>query len=60
VKWTSRNAPSLVNVAFYTWMSWGGKEDSLWYQGANGSESPANFGGNRLQFVHLLYAKYKE
>jgi cytochrome c peroxidase len=59
VKWTSRNAPPLVNVAFYTWMSWGGKEDSLWYQGANGSESPANFGGNRLQFVHLLYAKYK-
>lgn len=59
VKWTSRNAPSLVNVAFYQWWSWGGKEDSLWYQGANGSESGANFGGNRLAYAHLLFAKYR-
>ena len=59
VKWTSRNAPPLVNVAFYKWWSWGGKEDSLWYQGANGSESAANFSGNRLQFAHLVYDKYR-
>src|SRR5262249_10897205 len=58
VTWTTRNAPTLVNVAFYQWMSWGGKEDSLWYQGANGCESAVNFGGNRLQYAHMLYQKY--
>jgi cytochrome c peroxidase len=59
VTWTTRNAPTLVNVAYYQWMSWGGKEDSLWYQGANGCESAVNFGGNRLQYAHMLYRKYK-
>jgi cytochrome c peroxidase len=59
VKWTTRNAPTLVNVAYYQWNSWGGKEDSLWYQGANGCESGVNFGGNRLQYAHMLYVKYR-
>ncbi|HMG57038.1 MAG TPA: cytochrome c peroxidase [Kofleriaceae bacterium] len=59
VTWTTRNAPTLVNVAFYTWNSWGGKEDSLWYQGANGCESAVNFGGNRLEYAHMLYRKYR-
>lgn len=59
VTWTTRNAPTLVNIAFYQWMSWGGKEDSLWYQGANGCESPVNFGGNRLEYAHMLYRKYR-
>ena len=59
VTWTTRNAPTLVNVAFYTWNSWGGKEDSLWYQGANGCESAVNFGGNRLEYAHILYRKYR-
>jgi cytochrome c peroxidase len=58
-KWTTRNAPTLVNVAYYQWFSWGGKEDSLWYQGANGCESAVNFGGNRLQYAHMLYVKYR-
>jgi cytochrome c peroxidase len=59
VTWTTRNAPTLVNVAYYQWMSWGGKEDSLWYQGANGCESAVNFGGNRLEYAHMLYRKYR-
>jgi cytochrome c peroxidase len=59
VTWTTRNAPTLVNVAYYQWMSWGGKEDSLWYQGANGCESAVNFGGNRLQYAHIIFAKYR-
>ena len=59
VTWTTRNAPTLVNVAFYEWMSWGGKEDTLWYQGANGCESAVNFGGNRLEYAHMLYRKYR-
>ena len=59
VKWTTRNAPSLTNIAYYEWHSWGGKEDTLWYQGANGCESAVNFGGNRNQYVHMIYAKYR-
>jgi cytochrome c peroxidase len=59
VRWTTRNAPTLVNVAYYRWNSWGGKEDSLWYQGANGCESAVNFGGNRLQYAHMIYVKYR-
>lgn len=59
VKWTTRNAPTLVNVAYYEWHSWAGKEDTLWYQGANGCEAPANFSGNRLQYAHMMFVKYR-
>jgi cytochrome c peroxidase len=58
VTWTLRNTPTLVNVAFYDWTSWIGW-DSLWYQSANGCESAANFGGNRLEYAHMLYRKYR-
>lgn len=59
VSWTQRNSPSLVNAAYYKWGSWGGKDDNLWFQGANGSESSQNFAGNRLHFAHLVYRKYR-
>jgi cytochrome c peroxidase len=59
VKWTTRNSPTLVNAAFNTWWSWGGKQDTIWHQGANGCESADNFGGNRLEYAHILYAKYR-
>jgi cytochrome c peroxidase len=59
VSWTSRNSPSLVNATYYTWGAWGGKDDVLWNQAANGPESGANFAGNRLQFAHLVYQKYR-
>src|SRR4029079_12014822 len=50
---------TLVNAAFYTWGSWGGKDDTLWFQGANGCESQVNFGSNRLEYAHLIYRKYR-
>jgi len=59
VAWTARNSPTLVNAAFYTWFSWGGKDDTMWFQGANGSESGANFAGNRLEYAHMVYRKYR-
>ncbi|HSS03080.1 MAG TPA: cytochrome-c peroxidase, partial [Kofleriaceae bacterium] len=59
VSWTARNAPTLVNIGFNTWGSWGGKDDTLWFQGANGSESTANFASNRLEYAHMLYRKYR-
>ena len=57
--WTPRNAPSMVNVAFYDWFGWGGKQDSLWMQGSTSHESADNTAGNRLAYVHLLYQKYR-
>jgi cytochrome c peroxidase len=59
VRWTPRNAPALVNSAYYPFPGWAGKSDSLWVQGANSSESGVNFGSNRLEFAHLLYRKYR-
>jgi cytochrome c peroxidase len=60
VNWTMRNAPSLVNVAFYKWYSWAGKQDSLWMQGANGNESVDNFHGTRLAYAHMIWSKYRD
>ena len=59
VNWTQRNTPSLVNNVYYTWGSWGGKDDNPWAQGSNGSESSQNFGGNRLGFAHIVFRKYR-
>jgi cytochrome c peroxidase len=59
VTWTQRNTPTLVNSAFYTWGSWGGKDDTMWFQGANGCESQVNFASNRLEYAHLIYRKYR-
>src|SRR5262249_39412836 len=57
LKYTTRNDPSLVNVAFYDFFGWAGRSDSLWMQAAGTFEGP--IGGNRLQFVHRVYDKYK-
>jgi cytochrome c peroxidase len=60
VAYTPRNAPSLVNAAYYKWFGWSGKQDSLWMQGAQGAESRDNFAGNRLFYAHMIYRKYKD
>jgi cytochrome c peroxidase len=60
VAYTPRNAPSLVNAAYYKWFGWSGKQDSLWMQGAQGAESRDNFAGNRLFYTHMMYRKYKD
>lgn len=59
VSWTARNSPSLVNATFLKWGGWGGKDDSLWFQGANGSESTPNFASNRLEYAHMVFRKYR-
>jgi cytochrome c peroxidase len=59
IGWTERHSPTLVNAAFFRFFGWGGKQDAIWMQGANGMESSANFGGNRLQYVHLIFKKYR-
>jgi cytochrome c peroxidase len=60
VAYTTRNAPSLVNVAYYYWFNWGGRADSLAAQGAGTLETSTNGGSTRLFVAHVMYAKYKD
>jgi cytochrome c peroxidase len=60
VAWTGRNSPTLVNAAYHVWGSWAGKNDALWFDGANEPESGPNFGSNRLAYAHMIYRKYKD
>lgn len=59
VKWTPRNAPSMVNVAFYEWLGWAGKQDSLWTQASRSPESGVNTKGNRCGYAHMVWDYYK-
>ena len=59
VKYTVHNAPSLVNAVYYKWLTWPGKMDSPWCQGANAPETPTDAGSTRLAYVHMVYNKYK-
>ena len=59
VKWATRNTPSLVNVAYYTWYGWAGKQDSLFTQAAGSPESGTNSKGTRLGYAHMLWDHYR-
>lgn len=51
---SARNAPSLVGVAHSPWLYWDGRKDSLWSQALSPLEDPAEHGGHRLQYAHLV------
>lgn len=57
--YTPRNAPSLVNVAYYEFFGWGEKQDWLSTQAAGSPESKDNTAGNRLQYAHMMFDKYR-
>ncbi len=60
VKYSTRNAPSIVNVAYYRYHGWGGKQDSLWCQASLSPESGTNSAGNRCGYAHMLYDLYRD
>lgn len=60
VDFTSRNAPSLVNVAYYSWFDWGGRADTLAAQGVAALETMSDAGSSRLLVAHLVWARYKD
>ncbi len=49
-----RNTPSLVGAAWSPWLYWDGRKDSLWSQALSPLEDPAEHGGNRLAYAHLM------
>ncbi len=59
VNYTPHNAPSLVNAAYYKWMTWTGKADAPWCQGSAAPEAATDAGSTRLAYVHMVYNKYK-
>jgi cytochrome c peroxidase len=60
VAYTSRNAPSLVNVVFYEYFGWAEKQDWPWVQASGSPESKDNTAGNRLGHAHWLYENFRE
>lgn len=49
-----RHTPALWNVAHNRWFFWDGRKDSLWSQALAPLEDPAEHGGSRLQYAHLV------
>ena len=58
--YTERNTPSVVNSAYYEWLNWGGRADSLAAQGGGTLETGTNAASSRLFVAHVIYAKYKD
>ena len=55
---TKRHAPSIVGLAHSPWFYWGGRKDSQWAQALSPMEDPAEHGGTRMQYAHLVVAHY--
>jgi cytochrome c peroxidase len=58
--WTTRSAPVLVNVVYYKWHGWAGKQDSLWQQAGLSPETGTNTAGDRCAYAHMLWTYYHD
>ena len=56
----TRNAPTLLNVAYNRWQFWDGRADTLWSQALGALEGEAEQAGTRLQYAHLVHQHYDE
>jgi len=54
-----RNAPPVVNAAFYRWFGWAGQSDTLWQQAISTVELTVSMNSSRLAVAHLLHDHYK-
>lgn len=57
-----RNAPTIVGINQSNWFFLDGRADSLWAQALGPLEDPAEHGGNRSQYAHIIYndEEYRE
>jgi len=60
VTWTLRNAPMLVNNAYYTWHNWAGSRRTLWEQAGASPETGTNTAGDRCTYAHMLWDHYRD
>ena len=54
----TRNAPTLLNVAYNRWQFWDGRADTLWSQALAALEGEVEQAGTRLQYAHLVHQHY--
>jgi cytochrome c peroxidase len=54
-----RNAPPLVNSAFYTWTNWAGRFSAQWELPIAVVENPKNMNGDRLRVAHVVFTNYR-
>ena len=58
--WVIRNASSILNASYYTWLENDGLRDSQWSDSLTDPEDPGSMNGSRLRVAHMMYAKYKD
>ena len=56
----TRNAPTLLNVAYNKWQFWDGRSDSLWSQALIALEGENEQAGTRLQYAHFIKRLYQD
>jgi cytochrome c peroxidase len=59
-RWTPRNSPTQVNVAYYEWYAWAGRGDSNWMKCMQPFEAPPSLNSSRARIAHVLYDYYKD
>jgi cytochrome c peroxidase len=57
---TTRRTMPLVGAAYYTWLFWDGRKDSLWAQALGPIESPVEHGFTRTQCASIIVEHYKK
>ena len=55
----SRNAPAIVNSAYYPWTNWGGRFSAQWELPPVVAESPVIMNSTRLAIAHHLFTHYR-
>jgi cytochrome c peroxidase len=55
----TRNAPGVVNSAFYKWTNWGGRFSAQWELPLPVAENGVIMNGNRLAIAHSIARRYK-
>jgi cytochrome c peroxidase len=55
----ARRTMPVVGSGYSPFLFWDGRKDSLWSQALGPLEDPAEHGGNRLAYAHLLKAHYR-
>ncbi len=58
--WVVRNASSILNASYYTWLENDGLRDSQWSDSLTDPEDPGSMNGSRLRIAHVLWNKYKD
>ncbi len=55
----TRNAPAIVNSAFYEWTNWGGRFSRPWELPPAVAESGLTMNSTRLEIAHHLFTNYR-